>query len=768
MLRRLSIEEGWFTFLLTWSLVLIASLAIVDAELIGGTSVLPMIATLGVLAGLALAKSRFSSRVAFFLALIYGLFVVTFLIGRTLPGDLDWRERVIDMINRQATWLTKAFSESSSRDGLIFIVQTGAIFWFLGVSAAWYTFRNYRVWRVVLPSGLVLLSVIYYYFGPKPLVYFLALYALLALIYIARTHLVAKERSWKAASVRYEKAIRFSFLQASFLAALIALGVAWGLPTAGASSAVSDALGETGWNDTWRGFQDDWTRLFASLRSYGTSTSDAFRDTLALGGPRTVNDSLVMDIYVKQRLPYVYWQAVAYDTYKDGGWSNSGTDQVLRLPDDGPFPVANYALRQQVTQKVINYVPNAGAMYALPDAVEGDRQMFVTWSKDAAGKADIRSVQSRFVMRQGEEYVVTSDYSVADASSLRTDSTEYPQWILDRYLEVPETITPETRALAADLTAGYDNPFDEAMAVRNYLRDNIAYNDQVDAPPDGVEPIHYVLFQRPETYCNYYASSMVVMLRSQGVPARFVAGYTQGEWDDESSSYRVRASNAHAWAEVFFPSYGWIPFEPTAALPVGDRPEGPTNPGDAFGNQGPPDQAEGLSLDENLAPQDIERLSEVLQDRADQSAAAGRGAAFYWRAGIAVTLLAAAAAAVVLFNRANVRVESSVGKSYSRLASWAPWLGVLLRPAHTPYERADMLARAVPDGKVPLRNLTYQYVRQQFSRSRSADQEFDPRAEWRKLRPAMIRRTLAHQLERLRSRRPSRPGRRTSRSRRPM
>jgi hypothetical protein len=288
MRRRIRIEEGWFLVLLTWALVLIPALAIVDAELIQGTTILPLIGSLAFLSGLVLAKSRFSGRVVFFFFLIYGLFVVTYLVGRTLPGDIVWRERVFELLNRQFVWLGKAVSQSSSRDGLIFVVQTSAIFWLLGFTAAWYTFRNYKVWRVVVPSGLVLLSVIYYYFGPKPLVAYLALYALLSLIYIARTHLSAKERVWRAASIRYEKGIHFNFLQASFLTALLALGLAWGLPSASANTAVSDALGETGVSDTWRGFQDNWTRLFASLRSYGTTTSDPFRDTLSLGGPRTV------------------------------------------------------------------------------------------------------------------------------------------------------------------------------------------------------------------------------------------------------------------------------------------------------------------------------------------------------------------------------------------------------------------------------------------------------------------------------------------------
>ncbi|UCG25993.1 MAG: transglutaminase domain-containing protein, partial [Chloroflexota bacterium] len=694
MLRRLRIEEGWFTLLLTWSLVLIPALAIVDAELIEGTSILPLVATMAVLTGLLLAKSRFSGRTAAFLALVYGLFLVTYLIGRTLPGDLAWRERAFDLMNRQFVWLGKAVSQSSSRDGLIFVVQTSAVFWLLGVTAAWYTFRNYKVWRVVLPSGLVLLSVIYYYYGPKPLVAFLALYALLALIYIARTHLVAKERSWRAASVRYEKSRHFSFLQASFLAALIALGVAWGLPAANANAAVSDALGETGWEDTWRGFQDNWTRLFASLRSYGTATTDPFRESLSLGGPRTVSNSLIMDIYVEERLPYVYWQAVAYDTYDNGRWAISDSDQVLRLPDDGRFPVNDYAMRQHVTQNVINYVPNAGTMYAAPGPVEGDRQMFVTWSRDEKGKAEIRSIQSRYVMRQGENYGVTSHYSVADAASLRGDSQDYPEWITGKYLQVPDDITPETRELASELTAELDNPFDKAIAVRNYLRDNIGYNDQIDAPPDGVEPVHYILFDRQEAYCNYYASAMSMMLRSQGIPARFVVGYTQGEWDDESSSYRVRSSNAHAWTEVFFPTYGWIPFEATASIPAGDRPESLTNPGDAFGNEGSsePDRS---PIDPNSPMFEPDRLEDFLDERAIDGELPDRGPAFIWQAGIGAFLLVGAAGALFLFNRTNRRVEGSVVRSYVRLGNWAPWLGVNIRPAHTPYERADLLTGAV-------------------------------------------------------------------------
>jgi transglutaminase-like putative cysteine protease len=670
-----------------------------------------------------------------------------------LPEPLTWQERVFDLVERQFIWITKALSQGSSRDGLIFVIHTSAVFWLLGYTAAWYTFREPRVWRVVLPSGLVLMSVVYYYYGPKPLAAYLALYALIALIYVARTHLVAQEKIWRSTSVRYERDIRLNFLQASFLVALISLGVAWTLPTAQASTTVNDALGETGFKGTWREFQDNWTRLFSSLRSYGGGTNDLYRDNLALGGPRTVGNQLVMDIYVEERLPYVYWQAVAFDRYIDGNWSISDSDQVLHFPDEGSLTTARYSARREVLQTVLNFLPSSGTIHGAPEIVNTDRQIFVTESGEGQDK-EVSSVQSRFVMRQGDRYQVISSISLADATSLRNAGQLYPDYIQEKYLQLPETITPETIALAEELTADLTNPFDKAIAVRDYLRANIVYNDQIDAPPDGIEPVHYILFEGKEAYCNYYASSMVIMLRSQGIPARFVAGYAQGDWDEESSSYRVRSSNSHSWAEVFFPGYGWIQFEPTAALPPGDRPESSGNPGDAFASPSIADEERPLFQELGAEGQeDVESLGGLLgEENLSEGVGGVFGPANIIRIVIAAIILSLAAGVVFIGGQMNKRVESNIEKSYGRLESWAPWLGVLIRPIHTPYERANLMAAAVPEGKEPLRNFAHQFVRQRFSPDKLPDSDFNALAEWKMLRPSLIRKTFNYQLRKMRQR----------------
>jgi len=755
MLNRARLEEGWFTLFLVWTLVIVAVAAILDAELIDGLQYLPLIATLGTLTGLTLAKSHFTSRTSHFMALVYGLFLVTFLVGRSLPGDLIWRERVVDLVNRQFIWLGKALSQGSSRDGLIFVLHTSAVFWLLGYTAAWFTFRSVRVWRVVLPSGLVLLSVLYYYYGPKPLSGYLALYALIALIYFARIHLVVQEKGWRREAVRYEIGIRLTFLQASFLASILALGLAWGLPTAEGSTAVNDALGGSGIGGTWRDFQENWQRLFASIRSYGTGTNDAYAESLSLGGPRNPGSTLIMDIQVEERLPYVYWQGVVYDTYDEGSWLIADSNETLHLPDESNLNIAPYALRRTVSQNVLNYVPNAGTLYGAPEPINSSRQMFVSASQNSDSNPVVHTLRSRYILRQGDDYEMLSSYSVADANSLRRSGTNYPEWVVDNYLQIPDSITPETIALAEDLASGYDNAFDKAIAIRDFLRSNIAYNDQISAPPEGVEPVHYILFDKQEAYCIYYASAMTIMLRSQGVPARFVAGYAQGEWNDEAKTYRVRSSNSHTWVEVFFDNYGWIQFEPTASIPTGERPETLGNPGDAFAAEGEDADAglaEGEIENDPSALDEQERLQQLLEEEnllgseGEEPGTTIRP----WQVILALLVLTLAAVAVVIGNRINQQVESDVVRSYGRLASWAHWLGIMIRPAHTPYERANLLSAAVPEGRQPLRNLTHQYVRSRFSQRHDNDEGFDCQEEWKVLRPLLVRKTIVHQLHQLR------------------
>lgn len=741
MFKRFKLEEGSAPLILIWLMVLAAAYAIQRADLMVGLNILPYVTTIAILTGFILSRTTFADGTVHLISFVYGLTAIFLLIG---SDDLPLRERLLDLIGRQIDWLTKAFSDGTGRDGLVFVMHTSVVFWLLGYTAAWYTFRHPRVWRVVLPTGLVLLSVVYYYFGPEPLAIYLAIYFLLALIYVARTHLVAQEKTWRADAVRYENGIRYTFLRASLLSAVLALAVAFSLPTLPASATVGTVFDDI--SSPWQEFQNEWTRMYSSLRSYGVDTNDAYSDSLVLGGPRSVGNTVIMDIFVENELPNVYWQGVVFDSYEDGRWNLVEGEQILHFPDDGPIQIPNSLMRQEVVQQVTNYIPNTGTLYGAPETLTTDRQMFVGTTLDNSGRVLVSSLRSRFVLRQNETYLVRSRISMADAFSLRTASTNYPDWVVNSYLQLPDTITSETLALADELTAPFDNPFDKAIAVRNYLRDTIAYNDQIQAPPPGVDPVHYVLFVNQEGYCNYYASAMVLMLRSQGIPARMVAGYAQGKYDPERKMYRVVASNAHTWVEVYFPQYGWIQFEPTAALPLDVRPEG-GNGGDAFDipDRGPQEGEDPGGFRED--PGDVADVDTQLPENEESGMLFGASSTVWYGVG-AIVVVAAAYFTILFTERYNKQVEGDIDKSYGRLANWASRLGIQFRPVHTPHERAEMLAAAVPEGRQPILNLTNEFVTRRFARENQKNSFFSPLQEWKVLRPLLLKKTMDHYLPR--------------------
>ena len=204
------------------------------------------------------------------------------------------------------------------------------------------------------------------------------------------------------------------------------------------------------------------------------------------------------------------------------------------------------------------------------------------------GERSVSLLRSRVNLNREGDYWVASHVSDASPERLRADKAVYPRWVAERYLQLPDTVPFAVRDLAAKITTAYDNPYDKAEAIELVLR-TYPYNQGIAAPPPGADAVDYFLNDVKEGYCDYYASAMVVMLRSVGIPARFAVGYTPGkevpqQAQDESEliQYRVQENNAHAWPEVFFPSYGWVQFEPTASEPLLVRPaDAPAAPLDA-------------------------------------------------------------------------------------------------------------------------------------------------------------------------------------------
>ncbi|HEV8048876.1 MAG TPA: transglutaminase domain-containing protein, partial [Terriglobales bacterium] len=163
-------------------------------------------------------------------------------------------------------------------------------------------------------------------------------------------------------------------------------------------------------------------------------------------------------------------------------------------------------------------------------------------------------------------YEATSDIAQPGASELRAAASDYPPEILLDYLQLP-AVDPRVVSLAKKITASGDNNYDKTAAIESYLRSKFGYTLQLPrtVPRD---PVANFLFERKQGHCEYFASSMAIMLRTLGIPSRVVNGFRTGEFNDITSQYLVRASNAHSWVEAYFPGYGWISFDPTPAAPA--------------------------------------------------------------------------------------------------------------------------------------------------------------------------------------------------------
>jgi transglutaminase-like putative cysteine protease len=248
-----------------------------------------------------------------------------------------------------------------------------------------------------------------------------------------------------------------------------------------------------------------------------------------------------------------YWQTASYDRYTGDGWVRTGDTSAYRGELAAP-PGETRTLRQRVTaEDSLSVLPAAWKPVEVSDGVASGATV--------TPQGNIRPGRS---LRPGETYGVTSRVPNATADDLRRAGTDYPDRVTDVYLQLPGSTTDRVRDRSADVAGDAETPYDTAVAIERYLESEKEYSLSVPAPSGGVADTF--LFEREAGYCTYYATTMVVMLRSQGVPARFATGYTPGEaiGDDERV---VRGLNSHAWVEVYFPDVGWVRFDPTPSGP---------------------------------------------------------------------------------------------------------------------------------------------------------------------------------------------------------
>jgi transglutaminase-like putative cysteine protease len=246
-----------------------------------------------------------------------------------------------------------------------------------------------------------------------------------------------------------------------------------------------------------------------------------------------------------------YWQTASFDRYTGNGWVRTG--QLRTYDGDQPGPPGDARrMQQRVTAKTpLDAMPAAWK----PVTVRGQLSR-------ATQVTDQGGIRPGTTIRDEESYTVVSEVPEYTNAELERAGTDYPTRIEGAYLQLPDSTSDRLEEVAAEVTADADTPYQKAVAVERYLESEKSYSLSVQRPDGDVAEAF--LFDMDAGYCVYYATTMTVMLRSQGVPARFVVGYTAGE-SVEGDSYVVRGLDSHAWVQVYFPDVGWVNFDPTPA-----------------------------------------------------------------------------------------------------------------------------------------------------------------------------------------------------------
>ena len=284
-------------------------------------------------------------------------------------------------------------------------------------------------------------------------------------------------------------------------------------------------------------------------------------------------------------MPY---RGVVFDDYNGKGWEISTGDNAETLDSNGvrfdTYAASNTEPAQGPSRQVaqVFYVEEDSSNIIF-GAYHPETVFFPTGSIKIDPYGALRAP---YKIPSGSTYSVISRVPNASPEQLRSAGTVYPEEIADKYTQLPPTGLERTRALAARLTEGTTDPYEAVLRMNQYLKTTYPYDLSIAPQGEDMDAVEYFLFEQRRGYCEQFSSSLAVMARSQGIPARVATGYAPGEYNPFTGLYEIKASDAHAWVEVYFPQYGWTTFDPTPSFdstPWQYRAAGNLQGGKAFG-----------------------------------------------------------------------------------------------------------------------------------------------------------------------------------------
>jgi transglutaminase-like putative cysteine protease len=523
-------------------------------------------------------------------------------------------------------------------DNVLFLSLMALLFWGFSVHAGYSLTRHANSWRALLPIGFAVIVIHSYDPFITGRASYLAAFLLFAILLVARTNFIQRRLGWKSNRTFIPPDIGFDWIRFTLAVAVLIVMLSWTIPV----FAESLPAAEEAWQQArkpWVEFQDSMSNMFGSLQASVGIYNEYYSNTFSLGLGNPLTDEPVLAIEAPPRASpglRFYWRAYTYDQYDQGRWLSTASSTIPMGPEAQDLPFSNTQGRDTASFTFTPQSPIA-TLFTAPQPFWVSRDSTAYVVRTEGEPVDIVAVEANRPVFRGDSYQVHSSVATVTEAELRQAGTDYPDWVKERYLQLPDGITTRTIELAQTIKDNLDNPYDIAVAVTEYLR-TYEYSEIIEAPPLNREVVDWWLFDYGKGFCQYYATSQVVLLRALGIPARYAVGYAEGElqggpeiditgltgpelqdYTDVGGTYVVRQRDSHAWPEVYFSGIGWIEFEPTASQLRINRPSGETLEESSLGLDQAEREAEERARLQELFDEQRERAAQNIAFGQDQS-----------------------------------------------------------------------------------------------------------------------------------------------------
>lgn len=746
--RAATAPPGWLSLGLLMVMALALAWAVQEAAWLEQMDYLVPVVLWAVAAGALLGWLRWSIVAILPLAAVVGTGIVIWTVGGEYHPELDQAGRAFALRDEAVDWTITVLRTGYPSEMSPYAIGLGVLGWATTFMAGFTVYRYHRVLDAIILLGIALLTNMSATF--TDLFGYLLLFVSAAMLLWLRAALVEREGGWRGRRVNEEGEVPAAIMRSGIVFAAGSILLAWLLTGVAVAAPLTGAWRSL--DGVWDGVRDQFEGVFGSLENpQSRITGTSFGSSFTVFGEWRSSDAEALVLHASRPL---YLRTTTYDTYTGRGWER--TDGPSRdVPAGEPLfgettperPTRAEAVRVEriaveLRQTIGRNLFTAGSPIRVfaPSVVH-----------ESAGLPVLGGIESGSPIRTGEAYEIGTAISQATEVELRAAGNAYPDAVRALYLD-DAGVTDRVAALAREITDGLDTPYDQAKALTRYLRGSeFTYDIAGLDVPGNADLVDTFLFAEngKRGYCQHYASAMAMMARSLGIPARVAVGFAPGE-RIEAGQYLHREANAHAWAEIYFPGYGWEIFEATKSI----NPQFVRARGEAGDNPGPA----GPGVDPLLMIDDWRTFGEnpldalpspdlvdgAIDPETDEEVAPARGAdeARINNALIVAVLVLAGFAAFWMRMRhleSRWRVLPAGDRAWRRLTAAAERAGVGPRPSETIYEYAGWLEDQLPAHGEPIRTVADGRVWESYSGRRLAlPAAARLEAAWAKLRLPLI------------------------------